>query len=74
MLLASFFVQLFGLVNPLLIQQVIDKAIINASPEAMGLFGLLLVVFAVFEAYFFALEHFSLLIPPTGSTLIWGLG
>ena len=57
-LLASFFVQLFGLVNPLLIQQVIDKAIINASPEAMGLFGLLLVVFAVFEGLLLCLRTF----------------
>ena len=30
-LIASFFVQLFGLMNPLLIQQVIDKAIIKSS-------------------------------------------
>ena len=37
-LLASFFVQLFGLVNPLLIQQVIDKVIINNSPSALGVF------------------------------------
>ncbi|GEM_PF-13211 len=57
-LLASFFVQLFGLVNPLLIQQVIDKAIINASPDAMGLFGLLLVVFALFEGLLLCLRTF----------------
>jgi ATP-binding cassette subfamily B protein len=57
-LLASFFVQLFGLVNPLLIQQVIDKAIINSSPDAMGILGLLLVVFAVFEALLLCLRTF----------------
>ena len=42
-LIASFFVQLFGLMNPLLIQQVIDKAIIKSSPDALGVLGLLLV-------------------------------
>ncbi len=57
-LLASFFVQLFGLVNPLLIQQVIDKAIINSSPDAMGVLGLLLVVFAIFEGLLLCLRTF----------------
>ncbi len=57
-LLASFFVQLFGLVNPLLIQQVIDKAIINSSPDAMGILGLLLVVFAIFEGLLLCLRTF----------------
>jgi ATP-binding cassette subfamily B protein len=57
-LLASFFVQLFGLVNPLLIQQVIDKVIINNSPDALGVLGLLLVVFAVFEGLLLCLRTF----------------
>jgi len=57
-LLASFFVQLFGLVNPLLIQQVIDKVIINNSPSALGVLGLLLVVFAVFEGLLLCLRTF----------------
>ena len=57
-LLASFFVQLFGLVNPLLIQQVIDKAIIDNSPSALGMFGLLLVVFALFEGLLLCLRTF----------------
>lgn len=57
-LLASFFVQLFGLVNPLLIQQVIDKVIINNSPGALGVLGLLLVVFAVFEGLLLCLRTF----------------
>ena len=61
-LLASFFMQLFGLVNPLLIQQVIDKAIINSSSDALGILGLLLVVFAILRDYFYALEHFFLMI------------
>jgi len=57
-LLASFSVQLFGLVNPLLIQQVIDKVIINNSPSALGVLGTLLVVFAVFEGLLLCLRTF----------------
>lgn len=57
-LLASFFVQLFGLVNPLLIQQVIDKVIINNSTSALGLLGSLLVVFAIFEGLLLCLRTF----------------
>lgn len=57
-LIASFFVQLFGLVNPLLIQQVIDKVIINNSPDALGVLGVLLVVFAVFEGLLLCLRTF----------------
>ena len=57
-LVASFFVQLFGLVNPLLIQQVIDKVIINNSPSALGVLGLLLVVFALFEGLLLCLRTF----------------
>jgi ATP-binding cassette subfamily B protein len=51
-------VQLFGLVNPLLIQQVIDKVIINNSPSALGVLGLLLVVFALFEGLLLCLRTF----------------
>jgi len=57
-LLASFFVQLFGLVNPLLIQQVIDKVIINSNRESLGVLGLLLVVFAIFEGLLLCLRTF----------------
>jgi ATP-binding cassette subfamily B protein len=57
-LIASFFVQLFGLVNPLLIQQVIDKVIINSNPSALGVLGFLLVVFAVFEGLLLCLRTF----------------
>ena len=57
-LLASFFVQLFGLVNPLLIQQVIDKVIIQSNRDSLGVLGLLLVVFAVFEGLLLCLRTF----------------
>jgi ATP-binding cassette, subfamily B, bacterial HlyB/CyaB len=48
-LLASAFVQVLGLANPLLVQQVIDKVIINANQGAMPTFGLLMVAFASLE-------------------------
>jgi ATP-binding cassette subfamily B protein len=57
-LLASFFVQLFGLVNPMLIQQVIDKVIINSNRESLGVLGLLLVMFALFEGLLLCLRTF----------------
>ena len=57
-LIASFFVQLFGLMNPLLIQQVIVKAFIKSSPDALGVLGLLLVVFAIFEGLLLSLRTF----------------
>jgi ATP-binding cassette, subfamily B, bacterial HlyB/CyaB len=48
-LIASAFVQVLGLANPLLVQQVIDKVIINANQGAMPTFGLLMVGFASLE-------------------------
>jgi ATP-binding cassette, subfamily B, bacterial HlyB/CyaB len=48
-LIASMFVQLLGLANPLLVQQVIDNVIINASVGAMPMFGMLMIVFAMLE-------------------------
>lgn len=48
-LLASMFVQLLGLANPLLVQQVIDSVIIDANPGAMPMFGVLMVMFAFLE-------------------------
>ena len=71
-LIASFFVQLLGLVNPLLIQQVIDKAIINSSPGALGVLGLLLVVFALFEGLLLTLR--TLLFADTTNRIDISLG
>jgi ATP-binding cassette, subfamily B, bacterial HlyB/CyaB len=48
-LLASAFVQILGLANPLLVQQVVDKVIINANQGAMPTFGFLMVAFAALE-------------------------
>lgn len=49
-LVASIFVQLLGVANPLLIQQVIDGVIVDANPGAMPMFGILMILCAFFEA------------------------
>ncbi|MDX2239076.1 MAG: peptidase domain-containing ABC transporter [Leptolyngbyaceae cyanobacterium bins.302] len=48
-LIASVFVQLLGVANPLLIQQVIDGVIVDANPGAMPMFGILMMLCAFFE-------------------------
>ncbi len=47
---ASFFVQLFGLVNPLMIQIIIDKVIVQNSKDTLQVLGIALVSIAIFEA------------------------
>ena len=42
-LVASFFVQLFGLLNPLLIQQIIDAVISQGNVSTLNVLGTLLV-------------------------------
>ncbi|HEY9638923.1 MAG TPA: ABC transporter transmembrane domain-containing protein, partial [Coleofasciculaceae cyanobacterium] len=48
-LIASVFIQVLGLANPLLVQQVIDKVIINANIGVVPMFGALLIMFAFLE-------------------------
>jgi ATP-binding cassette, subfamily B, bacterial HlyB/CyaB len=48
-LVASFFVQLLGLANPLITQVIIDKVIIQNSAETLNILGGLLVGMAVLE-------------------------
>ncbi|MEQ8540174.1 MAG: peptidase domain-containing ABC transporter [Coleofasciculus sp. D1-CHI-01] len=48
--IASFFVQLFGLANPLMIQVIIDKVIVQNSIDTLHVLGAFLVIIAVFEA------------------------
>ncbi|NJR64984.1 MAG: hypothetical protein HC772_06165 [Leptolyngbyaceae cyanobacterium CRU_2_3] len=48
-LIASIFIQVLGLANPLLVQQVIDKVIINANLGVIPMFGVLLIMFAFLE-------------------------
>ncbi len=49
-LIASLFVQVFGLANPLLTQLIIDKVIGNNSVSTLNTFGVLLIVLAIVEA------------------------
>ncbi|MCC0178592.1 peptidase domain-containing ABC transporter [Waterburya agarophytonicola K14] len=48
--IASFFVQLFQLANPLMIQVIIDKVISQNSPSTLGYLIFFLIVINVFEA------------------------
>ncbi|MBW4472163.1 MAG: peptidase domain-containing ABC transporter [Stenomitos rutilans HA7619-LM2] len=60
-LLASIVIQLLGLANPLLIQQVIDNVIIKANADAMTMFGVLMVSFAFVEGILTILRTYLLL-------------
>ncbi|MEB3336108.1 MAG: peptidase domain-containing ABC transporter [Leptolyngbyaceae bacterium] len=57
-LIASFFVQLFGLANPLMIQVIIDKVLVQNSPDTLQILGIFLLVVAVFEALLTSLRTF----------------
>lgn len=48
--IASFFVQLFGLANPLITQVIIDKVLIQNSIDTLNILGIFLVFVAIFEA------------------------
>ena len=50
-LIASFFVQLFGLVNPLMTQVIIDQVIGGNSLDTLHVLGILLIVVAIFEGF-----------------------
>ena len=49
-LIASLFVQLFTLANPLITQVIIDKVIVQNSADSLNVLGTLLVLMGVFEA------------------------
>ncbi len=57
-LIASFFVQLFGLANPLMIQVIIDKVITQNSTDTLQVLGLFLVIIAIFEALLTSLRTY----------------
>ncbi len=50
-LIASFFVQLFGLVNPLMTQVIIDQVIGGNSLDTLHVLGVLLIFVAIFEGF-----------------------
>ncbi|MBD2497913.1 peptidase domain-containing ABC transporter [Nostoc sp. FACHB-280] len=49
-LVASIVIQVFGLVNPLVTQVIIDKVLVGNSPDTLEVFGIFLLVVAVIEA------------------------
>lgn len=57
-LLASFFVQLFGLANPLMVQVIIDRVINQNSIDTLQVLGIFLVIVAIFEAVLSALRTY----------------
>ncbi|AFY66910.1 peptidase domain-containing ABC transporter [Geitlerinema sp. PCC 7407] len=56
--IASFFVQLFALANPLMIQVIIDKVIIQNSIDTLQILGIFLVIIAIFEALLSSLRTY----------------
>ena len=60
-LLASLFIQLFQLANPLLIQQIIDKVINQSNLSALQVLGGALVVAALFQGLLTALRTWLLI-------------
>ncbi|NER80801.1 MAG: peptidase domain-containing ABC transporter, partial [Leptolyngbya sp. SIO1D8] len=57
-LLASFFVQLFGLANPLMVQVIIDRVIVQNSIDTLQVLGVFLIIVAIFEAVLTALRTY----------------
>jgi ATP-binding cassette, subfamily B, bacterial HlyB/CyaB len=56
--IASFFVQLFALANPLMIKLIIDQVITQNSLSTLNIIGLFLLVLAVFESLLTALRTY----------------
>jgi len=56
--IASFFVQLFALANPLMIQVIIDKVIVQKSVDTLQVLGFFLLILAVFEAILTSLRTY----------------
>ena len=57
-LVASFFVQLFGLLNPLLIQQIIDAVISQGNVSTLNVLGTLLVAMSLSQAVLSSLRTY----------------
>jgi ATP-binding cassette, subfamily B, bacterial HlyB/CyaB len=55
---ASFFAQLFGLANPLITQVIIDKVLLQNSPDTLQVLGIFLIVIAIFEALLTSLRTY----------------
>lgn len=70
--IASFFVQLFSLANPLVTQVIIDKVLVQQSPDTLDILGLLLIGVAFFEALLTLLRTY--LFVDTTNRIDLGLG
>lgn len=57
-LVASLFVQVFGLANPLMVQVIIDRVIMQNSIDTLHVLGVFLVVVAIFEAILTSLRTY----------------
>jgi ATP-binding cassette subfamily B protein len=57
-LVASFFVQLFSLANPLMTQTIIDKVIMGNSLDTLHVLGILMLVLGAFEALLTSLRTY----------------
>jgi ATP-binding cassette, subfamily B, bacterial HlyB/CyaB len=57
-LVASFFVQLLGLANPLITQVIIDKVIYQNGADTLNVLGILMIGLAVFEALLTSLRTY----------------
>jgi HlyB family type I secretion system ABC transporter len=57
-LIASFFIQLFGLANPLITQMIVDKVLMQNSYSALNVFGMLLIGVAFGEALLTSLRTY----------------
>ncbi|MDY7016190.1 MAG: ABC transporter transmembrane domain-containing protein, partial [Cyanobacteriota bacterium] len=70
--IASFFVQLFGLANPLIVQVIIDQVIVKDTPDLLQSLGLFLLVVALLEAILGTLRTY--LFVDTTNRIDLGLG
>jgi ATP-binding cassette, subfamily B, bacterial HlyB/CyaB len=70
--IASFFVQLAALANPLVVQLIIDKVIVQNSISTLNILGVLLLVVGLFEAVISALRTY--LFVDTTNRIDMGLG
>ncbi|MEL7143314.1 MAG: type I secretion system permease/ATPase [Cyanobacteria bacterium J06643_4] len=57
-LIASLFVQIFGLANPLMVQVIIDRVIMQNSVDTLHVLGIFLVIVAIFEAILTSLRTY----------------
>jgi ATP-binding cassette subfamily B protein len=57
-LVASFFVQVFGLANPIITQIIIDNVLMQKSLDTLDILGIFLLVIAVFEAILTSLRTY----------------